>query len=147
MTAKSFKIAMTGDKALDAALRDIASENGAGSVNKEMRSTTRQAIREIVLPEVRSEVPAESGLLESELTVKAIARSRQKMGTAVGFRDDLFQGDTFYGGFLEFGFVHRAGTLVFGESFLRGPLYRNESKIRSFVMRRLRAWVKSRRRK
>lgn len=147
MSQRNFKIAMTGDRALDRKLKAIAADDGPKSINKEMRASTREAIKTIVMPQVRASVPHETGFLESQLTVKAIARSRSKLGTALGFKNDLFKGDTFYAGFLEYGFVHWSGTLVFGDSFLRHPLYRNETSIRSYVIGRLRRWVKARRAK
>lgn len=144
--AKSFKIAMTGVKDLDKQLKAIAESEGPKSVNKEMRSATREAVRDIVAPQVRSQVPFDTGFLQSHLTVKSIRRSRVKMGSAVGFKNDLFKGDTFYAGFLEYGFMHRGGTPVMGDSFLRRPLYQNESRVRSYIVGRLRRWVAARNR-
>lgn len=144
--AKSFKIALTGVKDLDKQLKAIAESEGPKSINKEMRSSTRQAVREIVLPRVRANVPFETGFLRSHITVKSIKRSRKKMGSAVGFKNDLFKGDTFYAGFLEYGFMHWSGTPVMGDSFLRRPLYQNESRVRSHIIGRLRRWVTERNR-
>src|SRR6056297_489378 len=130
MARGSFKIAVTGDKEIDRRLRAIAADSGAKSINKEMRSATRDAIKTIVRPKVLAQVPFDTGLLQSELTVKAIKRSRSKMGSAVGFKDDLFRGDTFYGGFHEYGYHTRGGGVVPGDSFLRRPLYDSEGLIR-----------------
>lgn len=141
---KSFKIAMTGDDALDRQLRAIAAEDGPKSINKEMRRATRDAMKQIVLPKVKSGVPFETGQLESEITVKAIKRSRSKLGTAVGFKNDLFKGDTFYAGFLEFGFQHHRGVDVPGDSFLRRPLYQSEGRVKSFIRKRMVAWINAR---
>jgi hypothetical protein len=127
--SQSFKIAITGSKELDRQLQAIAAVDGPNSVNAAMRKSTREAVKEIVLPEVRSQVPVETGFLESELKVKAIKRSRSKMGTAIGFTDDLFQGETFYAGFHEYGFHAPGGTMVYGDSFLRRPLYKNKSRV------------------
>lgn len=142
MAKKSYKIAVTGDKELDRKLKAIADQDGPRSVNAEMRKSTREAIKTLVMPEVKANVPYETGLLESQLTVKAIARSRTKMGSAVGFRDDLFKGETFYAGFLEYGFNHRNGISVPGDSFLRAPLYRNEQRVRRHIINRLKDWVR-----
>ena len=144
--SKSFKIAMTGFKELDAELKAIAAESGAKSINKEMRRTTRDAMKQIVYPRVMSLAPFGSGYLRSQIRVRAIKRSRSKMGHRVGFNDPLFQGDTFYAGFLEYGFRHRSGTLIMGDSFLRRPLYESEAQVRSFAVRRLRKWIRERNR-
>jgi hypothetical protein len=141
MANKKFKIAMTGDRALDAKLKSIAADQGSRSINKEMRGATREAVKDIVKPLVLSQVPLDTGFLESQFTVKSIARSRSKLGSAIGFRDDLFRGDTFYAGFHEYGFHTRDGGVVYGDSFLRRPLYDSEGKIRSHVINRLKRWV------
>lgn len=141
MASKKFKIAMTGDRALDAKLKAIAAEEGSRSINKEMRGATREAARDIVRPLVLSQVPFETGFLESQLTVKSIKRSRSKLGSSVGFREDLFRGDTFYAGFHEYGYHTRDGGVVYGDSFLRRPLYDSEGKIRSHVVNRVKRWA------
>lgn len=144
----SYKIAKTGFKELDAELKAIADEDGPKSINKEMRTATRQAIRRIVLPRVRALVPYDTGFLHDELTVKSIRRSRVKMGTALGFKNDLFKGDTFYAGFHEFGWQIARGGMVVGvvpgDSFLRVPLYQNETKVKNYIAGRLRLYVRKR---
>lgn len=142
--SKSYRITMTGDRKLDRKLRAIAESEGSKSINAQMRKSTRYAIRHIVMPVIMARVPFETGLLERSLTVKAIKRSRSKLGSAAGFRDDLFKGDTFYAGFLEYGWMNRGGTAVPGDSFLRGPLYENESKIKASVTSDMRSWVRAR---
>lgn len=139
-----FSIAITGIDEIDNELRKIAAESGAKSVNTEMRKVTREAMKTIVHPKVISRIPEDTGFLKSQVKVRAIPRSRSKLGYRVGFRDPLFTGDTFYGGFLEYGFIHRSGTLVYGDSFLRGPLYESEHQIRAYVIGRMKRWVKAR---
>lgn len=141
--ARSFKIAMTGVERLDKKLKRISEGGGAGSVNKAMRTATRSAVKDIVLPKVRSQIPVDTGFLESQLTVKSIERSKTKMGHKVGFKDLLFQGETFYGGFHEFGYVLPGGTAVPGDSFLRPPLYDSEAQVRRAIIAGIRAWIKS----
>lgn len=141
----SFKIVMTGDRQLDRTLKAIADDIGSKSINAEARKATRDAMKTIVLPDVKADIPVETGFLESEIVVKSIKRSRSKLGTAVGFRDDLFRGDTFYGGFHEFGFKLRGGGFVPGDSYLRRNLYRNETRVFQQVRGRMRQWVASRR--
>ena len=143
MATKKFKIAFTGDRDIDRKLRDIASEQGPRSINKEIRGATRDAIKQIVQPQVISQVPYETGFLESQFTVKSIGRSRSKIGTAIGFKDDMFRGDTFYAGFHEYGFHAPDGSIVPGDSFLRRPLYDSEGRIRRFVIGRIRSWIGS----
>lgn len=133
---------MTGWEELDKKLLEIASENGPKSINARMRKLTREAVKKFVYPLVLAAIPDDTGFLKSMVKVRAIKRSRGKMGTRVGFPDPLFQGDTFYAGFLEFGFKHYRGPLVYGDSFLRRPLYENEPRIRSYVMVGLRSYVK-----
>lgn len=137
---------MAGDKELDRALKAIADIDGPKSINTEMRKSTREAAKDIVMPQVQSNVPIETGLLAGNLVVKSIKRSRSKMGTALGFRDDLFKGPTFYGAFLEYGFRLKGGGYVPGDSFLRRPLYGSASAIKSRVIGRLRRWIAARNR-
>jgi hypothetical protein len=153
--AKKFKIAMTGVNELDRELKAIAESEGPKSINKEMRSATREAIKQIVMPRVKSQAPIETGFLVSQLTVRSVRRSRVKLGSMVSFRSAGFEkgkkqstffGSAFYAAFLEFGFVHRSGTPVMGDSFLRRPLYESESRVRSHIIGRIRRWVAARNR-
>ncbi len=132
---------LTGVEELDAALGEIVSEEGNKSINAVMRKACREAVKEIVKPAVMARVPWETGQLESKITVRAAKRGRGKIGFWVGFPDPLFQGDTFYGGFIEFGFNHRLGVRVEADSFLRQALYPNEQTIIDRVVRRVKEWV------
>jgi HK97 gp10 family phage protein len=94
-------LVLTGDKELDAM---FAAMNNTMQ-KKALRPATR-TVAKMVLEQARAEVPEDTGLLRSELRIKAKARSKRyphTVGVTVGFRDDLFQGDTFYAGFMEFG--------------------------------------------
>ncbi|MGL4513827.1 MAG: HK97 gp10 family phage protein [Lacipirellulaceae bacterium] len=148
------KITLSGDKALDARLLALAREDGPKSINAAMRKATRIACRTVLLPEVKALVPVDTGFLEDEIKVRAIKRNSRKVGHYVGFADPLFQGDTFYGGFLEFGFrrgkrlsagARRAGgdtrSKVEADSFLRRPLYGNEERIKQIPRAHLSAMI------
>lgn len=136
-----FELVLTGDKELDEALGEILSEEGNKSINAVMRKVCREAVKEIVKPAVLALVPWDTGQLESKITVRAAKRGRGKIGFWVGFPDPLFQGDTFYGGFIEFGWDHRLGVRVEADSYLRQALYPNEQKILDRVRQRVKEWV------
>ncbi len=141
------KLEMQGAEALMKALDEIIAEDGPKSLNKAMRQATRAAVKEIVLPRVRELVPHDTGDLESQLTVRAIRRARGKLGHTVGLKNayvsgNSFQGDGFYGGFLEFGFKHRGGTQVPADSFLRRGLYESEQRVRAAVENELKSFVR-----
>lgn len=171
------KIAITGVAELDKKLAMIAASDGAKSVNGKMRNTLKAAVKAIVEPEVRARVPvakasysrsattrvevredgtivgtkdsvqSEPGFLLSKITVKAQKRSRTSVGYWVGFPDPLYQGDTYYGGFLEFGTKKRQNKkganrgLVKPDSFLRVPLYSNAGRIVAFCRQAMTQYV------
>lgn len=83
---------------------------------KIMRTALREAARPI-LATAKQLVPVgqdykrrgkmhKGGTLKRSLKIRSIRRSRTKMGVVVGTNanDNLFQGESFYGGFIEFGF-------------------------------------------
>lgn len=140
------KLVVTGLEELDRELAAIAAEDGAKSINATMRKACREAVKDIVRPEVLSRIPVDTGLLESQVVVRAVKRSRGKIGFYVGFPDPLFQGDTFYGGFIEFGFTTKQGVVVEADSYLRSSLYPNSSRIISQVRDRLRSYIAERNR-
>lgn len=127
-------------KALDA----LVSEDGPKGVNQALRKATRRAVKEIILPAVQDAIPEETGFLRDSLKVRAIKRAKAKVGHSVGFEDPLFKGDTFYAGFLEFGFKHWRGIGVPGDSFLRRSLYENEAAVVESVKSDLRKWIQER---
>jgi HK97 gp10 family phage protein len=133
-----------GADELMAAIDAIVSEDGPKGINAALRKATRKAVKEIVLPAVKDAIPVDSGFLEDNLQVRAIKRARGRVGHSVGFPDPLFQGDTFYAGFLEFGFKHRHGFGVPADSFLRRSLYENEQAVVNQVAAEVRQWVNDR---
>ena len=99
----------------------------------------RKATREVakgVLELARRYVPVEYGDLEDSLTVRSAATTTKKrgvIGASVQTREGMYQGDEFYGGFMEFGFTQRDGVWNEGQPFLRPALYENrEGKMRTF---------------
>jgi HK97 gp10 family phage protein len=96
---------LTGYKELD----DMFKAMSEGMQKKALRPAAR-TVAKMVLEQAKSEVPEDTGLLRSELRIKAKKRSRRyphTVGMTVGFADDLFKGDTFYAGFMEFGTTNR----------------------------------------
>lgn len=141
--AKSFTIAMTGVEALDQKLKEIATKDGAKGINGAMRKALKEAVTDIVLPQVLDLIPVDTGELEEQVKVRAIDRSRGKIGFAVGFKDPLFQGDTFYGGFIEFGFTAPGGVHVEADSYLRRALYPNADIVIARVRDRITQYIDS----
>lgn len=144
------KIAISGDVALDKTLREIAAEDGPRSINNAMRKALREAVKTIVFPAVVANLRRNNntGLLMSQLRVRAGKRSRNKIRISVGFPDPLFQGDTYYAGFIEFGTKERTvkstgqhvGRVV-ADSFLRAALYPNTGKILALVRQRMAEFI------
>jgi HK97 gp10 family phage protein len=98
-------VTFTGIKEIDDKLKAMNSS----MQKKPLRKATR-AVGKLVLEQMRAEVPENEGFLRSQLKLKAKKRSRkypETVGITVGFPDDLFMGDTFYAGFLEFGTAQR----------------------------------------
>lgn len=137
-------IILTGDKELDKTLRDLPVK----LQKKGIRKATRAAAKMIKDDAVRR-VPVFSGELERSLTVRTAKRAngkalpRHTFGHAVATREAMFQGDTFYGGFIEFGTklrLTRSGEsrgAVDETSFIREALYGNKHQVRSIFRREL----------
>lgn len=138
--ARDFEAELLGADALIRELDAIIAETGSKSLRASARKVTREAVKQYVQPDVLARIPVESGFLESQVKVKA-SSNRNKVGATIGFSDPLFTGDTYYGGFLEFGteFIEQ-------DSFLRGPLYSNEPIVRSHLYTWLQYWVSARNR-
>lgn len=139
-------VLITGDKALDALLKGLPEK-----VQKQLsRKATRKAAKEIVLPDAKSRVPVDSGDLESSLTVKAMKRSRTRFGHQVQTKDGDFQGDQFYGAFIEYGTKERkhksgksVGRIDPGKNFayLRPAVYENEPQIEQLYVTALKELI------
>jgi len=128
-------VIVTGDKVLDALLAGLEPK----LQKKLSRQATRKAAKDIVLPEARNRVPVDTGDLDDSLTVRAVKRSRGKIGHMVTTRDGFFKGDQFYGAMLEFGTKerkHKSGKSVgsiqpHSFAFLRPAIYDNEARIKT----------------
>lgn len=96
---------------------------GNSEVKKMYRKVARVVTKE-VLAESKRRVPVEFGTLEDSLTVRAakLARRSGDVGSQVTTREGMFTGETFYGGFQEFGWFS-GGKFHQGDSFLRSAIY------------------------
>jgi len=70
--------------------------------NKIIRKATRAAARPIASA-VKRRAPVLSGMLKKSVKIRALKRSRKAKGIRVMTGKIAFQGDEFYGGFVEFG--------------------------------------------
>lgn len=145
------KVSFTGIKELD----DKFATLNESLQKKALRKATR-AVAKMVLAEAKAEVRHDTGLLERSLKVKAKKRSRkypQTVGLTVGFEDDLFKGDTFYAGFLEFGTEPRQtkktktpanrGRIEEGKfDFLRAALWSYPEKKQAIFRDELLKWIR-----
>jgi HK97 gp10 family phage protein len=122
----------------------IIADEGPKSLNAALRRATRRAARDLIMPQVKDAVPEDSGFLRDNIKTRAMKKAKGKIGHTVGFPDPLFRGDTFYGGFLEFGFKHRRGVGVPADKFLRRTLYENEDGVQLMVQGDLWKWIRER---
>lgn len=150
--APMVKVSFTGIKELD----DKFATMNESLQKKALRKATR-AVAKMVLAEAKAEVRHDTGFLERSLKVKAKKRSRkypQTVGLTVGFEDDLFKGDTYYAGFLEFGTEPRQtkktktpanrGRIEEGKfDFLRAALWSYPEKKQAIFRDELIKWMNS----
>jgi HK97 gp10 family phage protein len=146
------------DQLLELLDQIVDEQGGAKSINAVLRKATRRAAKTIILPAVKDAIPVDTGDLEDALQVRAIKGKRGRIGHTVGFPDPLFKGDTFYGGFLEFGYrrgkrptnkrtrATDARPYVPADKFLRRSLYENETAVLASVKEELAAWIAERNR-
>lgn len=138
----SVKVVVTGDKRIDAMLKKLEPKVR----NALSRKATRKAAKDIVLPAAKERAPFNTGDLEESLTVSAMTRSRNSFGHRVGTKDGAYQGEQFYGGFMEFGTKerqHKSGKQV-GRidpaknfAYLRPAVYDNAAKCRALYLNAL----------
>lgn len=72
--------------------------------NKIIRQELRKAAKLTILPTAKARMPVRTGLLRKSLKIRAIKRSRVNSGVRVALSSKDFTGETFYGGFIEYGF-------------------------------------------
>lgn len=131
-------VIVTGDKVLDRVLKGMP----AVIQKKFSRQATRKGAKDIVLPAAKDRVGFDTGDLEESLVVRAIPRSRSRVGHQVQTRDGFYQGDEHYGAQLEFGTKerkHKSGKKVGSikphtHAFLRPAVYDNEEKLRELYI-------------
>lgn len=76
-------------------------------VRKRALRTGMRSAMKVVLAKAKQLVPVDSGALKRSLTIRSAKRSRSSVGIMVTTKEGLFSGETFYGGFKEYG--HRLG--------------------------------------
>ena len=140
-------VTLTGDKALDKKLSAMPTRLR----NKAMRQACR-VVAKLVHTDARQKVPRKSGDLAKSLVVRAAKRSRKhkhQVAVTVRTKDGFFQGDQFYGGFLEFGTAERqtkAGASrgrVPQFKFLRNALYSFPETKRQIFVNHIRSFIKA----
>jgi HK97 gp10 family phage protein len=107
---------------------------------KNARKAIRKAARAAAKPvqiKAKDLAPVDTGLLRKEIKVRAVKRSRQRIGVRVTIGNRNFVGDTFYGGFQEFGWTTVNGRRVPGKHFLEAAADDNKSRVREIFKREL----------
>ncbi len=92
------KAILTGDKKLNRMLKRLAEKDGKAAARKAARPALRPT-----LASAKQNAPEETGALVGSLKIRALKRSRTRVGAQVQTADGAFKGKTFYGGFQEWG--------------------------------------------
>jgi HK97 gp10 family phage protein len=122
-----------------------------------LRPSLKKSAQTIVLPAARSNLQDQqeggTGALAKELKVRAVPRSRVKLGSAVRLRNEKGSTDQFYGLFLEFGLTktspprrHKSGKSTGdlpAQPFIRPALFDNAVRIQKQTIRSVRVWISS----
>jgi hypothetical protein len=148
-------ISIDGVEALANLFDELARASGRWSLDAAMQEACDTFAGDVLLPEVRQEIPTGSGFLASQLAAFSVAREMPGGCAGVGFpKNEAFQGDTYYAGFLEFGWkagkrpTSKAGRAsdargeVPADKFLRRTLYANEPRFKRHVQQHLNQWVR-----
>lgn len=126
---------VTGLKDIDKALSKFENRVQRST----MRKATRQAMKEVVLPDAKRHVPVDTGELQRTLKVRAVKRRRNVQGHQVVTTADVgrvFDGETYYGAFVELGTAKMEA-----QPFLRPALWTNTKQVMAVVVRELRAEI------
>ena len=91
---------ITGSKELNRRLNALGGEKAKQFHRKAIREAARP-----VLQEAKATAPVKSGALRDSLTIRALKKSRTSSGVRVTQKSGFYKGKTFYGGFLEFGWM------------------------------------------
>jgi len=89
---------VTGDAELN---RKLAALKGVKQ-KQAVRKASRESLKPLAAATSRA-APRDSGLLARSVKVRALKRSRTRVGARVSVGDGKFKGQTFYGGFVELG--------------------------------------------
>lgn len=94
------EIVLTGDKKLNRKLKKLGGKEAKKIVRKAMRPALKPVMRA-----ARRNAPKDTGLLRKSIKVRSGKRSRAGISMRVtsGDKTGNFSGDTYYGGFHEFG--------------------------------------------
>jgi hypothetical protein len=98
--ARKITVTLTGSESLNRKLLELTSTQAKAAI----RSAARPALQP-TLQAARSLCPARDGKLRKSIKIRAIRRSRTRVGMRLttGKSDNAFSGKTFYGGFIEWG--------------------------------------------
>ena len=140
---------VTGSKQLDKNLAAM----GAKMRKKPLRTASRE-VAKFTLRQAKAESPHDEGELERSLAVKAMKRSRKNkevVGANVETKEGLFKGETFYGGFVEFGTKQRQTKEGYNRgriqkdafAFLRPALYAFQQRKKRIFIAHIHRWFKS----
>ncbi len=92
----------TGPEELLLQLKDLEAKVSGNLMRKALRAGSK-----ICAAQMRADAPVVSGATRDAIKVKAMKRSRNRVGMAVSVGMGWFKGTTFYAGFVEFG--HKIG--------------------------------------
>ncbi len=98
---KGFSFDLRGDRQLIAALKDMRTADQKASVRGALRKAGKK-----IQASIKANAPRETGQLRKAVKVRAMKRSRVRFGIRVATSPhgrNLFEGEAFYGGFIEFG--------------------------------------------
>ncbi len=100
---------------------------------KAARKVTRQGLRagaNLVKREAQALAPVASGATRKSIKARAGKRRKNVYSiNAFAGGERFFHGDTFYAGFVEYGFQHRGGGRVEEQPFIRPAYDNNEEQI------------------
>ncbi len=131
----------TGDESLNRALQRLQGPRQ----KKAVRKASREALKPLAAA-TKSAAPRLTGRLARAIKVRALPRSRVKIGTRVTIGAGMFKGETFYGGFVVYG--HLTGKRgsenrkeVPANEFMRTTAKAKKSSVLADYRRRLRKLI------
>lgn len=100
-------VILTGDRLLNQKLARLKSPRAKQAV----RRAARAALKPLA-DAMKTAAPVRSGLTRRAIKVRSLARSRVRVGARITLNDKPFAGETYYAGFVEFGWkTGRRGSL------------------------------------